>query len=170
MRRAKAASGSLLFLLVAPGVVAGLVPWWLTRWEVREPLPYWTALRVFGGILLVLGVVVLVQAFARFVSEGIGTPAPVAPTERLVVGGLYRYVRNPMYLAVAATIVGQALLLGQLALLLYAGAFVVVVAAFVRGYEEPTLERRYGTQYTSYRRTVPGWWPRRPRSVKAGGD
>ena len=170
MGRAGAAAGSLLFLLLAPGVVAGLVPWWFTRWEVREPLPYWTAFRVAGVLLLVLGCAVLVHAFARFVVEGIGTPAPVAPTERLVVGGLYRYVRNPMYLAVAATIVGQALLLGQLALLLYAATFVVVVAAFVRGYEEPTLERRYGAQYASYRRTVPGWWPRRPRPVKAGGD
>ena len=169
MRRARAAAGSLLFLLVAPGVVAGLVPWWLTRWEVREPLPHWTSLPVAGGLLLVLGVVVLVHAFARFVVEGIGTPAPVAPTERLVVGGLYRYVRNPMYLAVAATIVGQALLLGQLALLLYAGVFVLVVAAFVRGYEEPTLERRYGEQYALYRRTVPGWLPRRPPSEGAPG-
>ena len=77
------------------------------------------------------GVIVLVQAFARFVVEGLGTPAPVAPTERLVVGGLYRYVRNPMYLAVAI-IVGQALALAQLILLPYAAAFVVAVAAFVR--------------------------------------
>ena len=60
------------------------------------------------------------------------------------------------------TIVGQALVLGQLTLLLYAGVFLAVVAAFVRGYEEPTLTRTYGEQYERYRRTVPGWWPRRP--------
>ena len=78
------------------------------------------------------GVGVLLEAFARFVVEGLGTPAPVAPTERLVLGGLYRYVRNPMYLAVGATIVGQALLLGQPILLLYAAAFALAVAAFVR--------------------------------------
>ena len=119
--------------------------------------------------MLVAGVAVLLLAFARFVVEGVGTPAPVAPTERLVVGGLYRYVRNPMYLAVAATIVGQALVLGQLALLLYAGAFLGVVAAFVRGYEEPTLTRRYGEQYARYRRTVPGWWPRRPPPDEPAG-
>ena len=110
--KARAAVGSLVFLVLVPGVVAGLVPWWLTGWQVEEPFPYWLPLRVAGVILLAAGVVVLLHSFARFVVEGRGTPAPVAPTERLVVGGLYRYVRNPMYLAVAATIVGQALATG----------------------------------------------------------
>jgi protein-S-isoprenylcysteine O-methyltransferase Ste14 len=150
-----------VFLVLAPGVVAALIPWWLTRWRVEEPFPYWLPLRVVGAALFVVGVGVLLQAFARFVFEGVGTPAPVAPTERLVVGGLYRYVRNPMYLAVAATIVGQALLLGRPILLVYAAAFLVVVAAFVRWYEKPTLRRRFGEEYEAYRRAVPGWWPRR---------
>jgi protein-S-isoprenylcysteine O-methyltransferase Ste14 len=114
-----------------------------------------------GIVLLVAGALVLLHAFARFVVEGAGTPAPVAPTRELVVGGLYRYVRNPMYLAVAATIVGQALALGQLPLLPYAVAFGAVVYAFVRGYEEPTLRRQFGDRYEEYRRSVPGWWPRR---------
>jgi protein-S-isoprenylcysteine O-methyltransferase Ste14 len=96
----------------------------------------------------------------RFVVEGFGTPAPVAAPERLVIGGVYRYVRNPMYVAVLAAIVGQALLLGQLGLLLYAVAAWVVVAAFVRFYEEPTLTRRFGADYEAYRRAVPAWWPR----------
>ena len=150
-----------MFLVLVPGVVAGILPWWLTRWRVEEPFPHWLPLRVAGLGLVAGGVIVLLEAFARFVVEGSGTPAPVSPTERLVVGGFYRYVRNPMYLAVAATIVGQALLLGQLALLLYAGVFVLVVAAFVRGYEEPTLQARYGEEYERYRAAVPGWWPRR---------
>jgi protein-S-isoprenylcysteine O-methyltransferase Ste14 len=118
-------------------------------------------LRGVGALLLVAGAAVLLSAFVRFVVEGLGTPAPVAPTEHLVVGGLYRYVRNPMYLAVAATIVGQALLLGQLVLLLYAAVFLAVVAAFVRWYEEPTLSRQFGSEYDEYRRRVPGWLPRR---------
>jgi len=99
-------------------------------------------------------------AFARFVSEGAGTPAPVAPTQRLVVGGLYRYVRNPMYLAVGTMLIGQALLLGRASLLGYAAIFYAVVIAFVRGYEEPVLTARYGDEYRAYRRAVPGWWPR----------
>ena len=146
-----------MFLVVAPGVVAGLIPWWLTGWEAGTT---WPLLQLLGALLLVGGVIVLVDAFVRFVVEGIGTPAPIAPTQRLVVGGLYRYVRNPMYLAVGATIVGQGLLIGRPILLLYAAVFAVVVLAFVRGYEEPTLARQFGAEYEDYRRAVPGWRPR----------
>jgi protein-S-isoprenylcysteine O-methyltransferase Ste14 len=157
VRRIQAAAGSVVFLLVAPGVMAGLIPYLLTGWDSTDPpLP----LTVLGAILIVAGVAVLLNAFARFVLEGGGTPAPVAPTERLVVGGLYRYVRNPMYVAVTTTIVGQALLLGRPGLLVYAGLFWLTVAAFVHGYEEPTLSERYGEQYAEYRRAVPAWWPR----------
>jgi protein-S-isoprenylcysteine O-methyltransferase Ste14 len=129
-------------------------------WQVREPLPYWAPVRVLGGVLLVAGLIALVGAFVRFVVEGFGTPAPVAAPEHLVVGGVYRYVRNPMYVAVLAAIVGQSLLLGRLGLLLYAGVTWVAVAAFVRLYEEPTLTRRFGADYEAYRRAVPAWWPR----------
>jgi protein-S-isoprenylcysteine O-methyltransferase Ste14 len=156
--RAAAAAGSSLFLALAPGVVAGVGPWLVTGWESHHPP---AALHVAGALLIVLGAAVLIHSFARFVTEGLGTPAPVAPTERLVVGGLYRYVRNPMYVAVAATIVGQALLLGQPVLLAYVAAFVAVVAAFVHGYEEPTLTLQFGAEYEEYRRAVPRWWPRR---------
>ncbi len=163
MRKPMAAAGTAVFFVLAPGVVAGLLPWWLTGWRVRQPLPWWAwaPLRVAGGVLIAAGVAVLVTAFVRFVAEGAGTPAPAAPTQHLVIGGLYRYVRNPMYLAVVATIVGQALVLGQPALLLYAAAADAAMAAFVHGYEEPTLRRQFGAQYQAYQRAVPAWWPRR---------
>jgi protein-S-isoprenylcysteine O-methyltransferase Ste14 len=172
MRRPTAAVGSVVFFLLAPGVAVGLVPWLLTGgWQVREPLAYWAPMRVLGTILLVAGLIVLVRAFARFVVEGFGTPAPVAAPECLVVGGVYRYVRNPMYVAVLAAIVGQALLLGQLGLFVYAGAIWMVAAAFVRFYEEPTLARRFGADYEAYRRVVPAWWPRlRPWKPSEDGD
>jgi protein-S-isoprenylcysteine O-methyltransferase Ste14 len=158
VRRPTAAAGSALFFALAPGVVAGLIPFWLSGWEVRAQ--WWAPLRVLGAAMVVAGAAALVSAFIRFVDEGLGTPAPVAPTERLVVGGVYRYVRNPMYVAVGATIVGQALVLGRPVLLAYAALFWAVVAAFVHGYEEPTLSARYGEQYDAYRRAVPAWWPR----------
>jgi protein-S-isoprenylcysteine O-methyltransferase Ste14 len=165
------AVGSLVFLVLAPGIVGGLIPWWLTRWETAEPLPYWLPLRILGVALVFVGLVVLLEAFVRFVVEGLGTPAPVAPTERLIVGGLYRYVRNPMYLAVAATILGQGLALGRPILFLYAAAFALAVIAFVHWYEEPTLHRQFGQAYEAYRRAVPGWWPRRkPWNPDATGD
>jgi protein-S-isoprenylcysteine O-methyltransferase Ste14 len=166
----KAAVGSAVFLVVAPGVVAGLVPWRLTGWELEEPFPYWLPLRVLGAVLIVAGLIVLLDAFARFVRNGLGTPAPVAPTEHLVVSGPYRYVRNPMYLAVGSIVVGQALLLGQLVLLPYAALFVLAVWAFVRWYEEPTLRRKFGAEYEDYRRAVPGWWPRRTPWVSASAS
>ena len=160
MRRSTAAIGSAVFFVLAPGVVGGLIPWLLTRWQAGEPLPYWMPLRVLGGILLIAGLIALLSAFVRFVVEGLGTPAPVAAPERLVVGGVYRYVRNPMYVTVLVAIVGQALLLGRLVLLLYDAGTWLVVAAFVRFYEEPTLTRRFGADYEAYRRAVPAWWPR----------
>jgi protein-S-isoprenylcysteine O-methyltransferase Ste14 len=161
VRKARAAAGSLVFLVLAPGVVAGLVPWLLTGWQPQGSLPYWLPLWIGGSILIAAGVLVLLHAFTRFAVEGLGTPAPVAPTERLVVGGLYRYVRNPMYLAVAAIILGQAIALGQPVLVLYTATFAIAVVAFVRLYEEPTLHRQFGEDYQTYRRAVPAWWPRR---------
>jgi protein-S-isoprenylcysteine O-methyltransferase Ste14 len=166
MRKMAAAIGSALFFVAAPGSVAGLVPWWLTGWQFAWPLPEVThpliaPVRVIGGLIIVTAVAVLLAAFARFVTEGVGTPAPIAPTERLVIGGLYRYVRNPMYLAVVGTIVGEGLLLGQVVLLAYAVLVWLVMATFVLGYEEPTLRARYGQAYERYRDAVPAWWPRR---------
>ncbi len=154
----RAALGSALFFALAPGIVAGVVPWALSGWETEARL--WAPLRALGVVLIAAGATTLVAAFARFAREGLGTPAPIAPTERLVVGGAYRYVRNPMYLAVGATILGQALVLGSGLLAGYLVLFAVTVYAFVRLYEEPELSRTYGSEYEAYRRAVRGWLPR----------
>jgi protein-S-isoprenylcysteine O-methyltransferase Ste14 len=165
--RARAAAGSALFFALAPGVAAGCVPWLLTGWQGHH---WWLPAQVAGAVLILAGVPILVHAFVRFVVEGLGTPAPVAPPVHLVVGGLYRYVRNPMYVAVAATIVGQALLLGRVVLFVWAAVFALAVWSFVRFYEEPTLHRRFGAEYDEYRRTVPGWWPRLKRRAPRGAS
>lgn len=156
-KRARAAAGSAVFLALAPGTTAVLIPYLLTGWEAADPP---LAARIAGAALALAGAAFLLSAFARFALQGLGTPAPAAPTERLVVEGLYRHVRNPMYLAVAATILGQWLLLGRPVLLAYALVFLATTYAFVRGYEEPTLEATYGDEYRRYREAVPGWWPR----------
>jgi protein-S-isoprenylcysteine O-methyltransferase Ste14 len=158
MKRASATAGSALFFALAPGTVAGLLPWSLTGWRVGTVLP-WPA-RLLGALLVLAGLLVIVPAFVRFVLEGAGTPAPVAPTDRLVVGGPYRFVRNPMYIAVLLAIGGQAVLLGRGVLVAYGLVAVSAMVGFVKAYEEPYLRQAYGADYEAYRRAVPGWWPR----------
>src|SRR5260221_5218905 len=137
--------GSALFFAVVPSTVAGLVPWWITRWEFRPPFFDLDATRAVGILLIVAGLPGLVDSFARFALQGLGTPAPIAPTQNLVVTGLYRYVRNPIYVALVAVILGQAVLFGDQRLLGY-GVFVwLALHAFGVGDEEPALVRRLGT-------------------------
>jgi protein-S-isoprenylcysteine O-methyltransferase Ste14 len=160
-RLTTAAVGSVVFFVVAPGVVAGLVPWLISDWDVRwQVSAFGVAVMALGGALLAVALVVLIRNFVRFVVEGRGTPSPILQTERLVVGGDYRYVRNPMYLAVISAILGQAMIFGSLALVLYALVVWAVMATFVRWYEEPLLQNRYGEEYGRYRRVVRAWVPR----------
>jgi protein-S-isoprenylcysteine O-methyltransferase Ste14 len=100
IRNARAIVGSALFLLIAPGLVAGLIPWLISHWQFQSAFLGLTSLRAVGGIFVIIGIVGLLDSFRRFAFEGLGTPAPVFPTRRLIVTGPYRYVRNPMYLAV----------------------------------------------------------------------
>ena len=161
MRKWAAAAGSTIFFVVAPGVVAGLLPWLISGWTVRWPRSALAvAVMIVGGALLAVATVVLIRAFTRFVTEGRGTPAPIAPTERLVVGGEYRFVRNPMYVAVVGAILGQAMIFGSVTLVLYAAVVWVIMAAFVHWYEEPVLLKRYGVVYQRYCQAVRAWLPR----------
>lgn len=154
----RAAVYTVVFFFLAPGANAGLVPWWITDWD--RPAGEVGALDVTGAALVLVGLVAVITCFARFVTEGAGTPAPPAPTESLVVGGLYRFVRNPMYLAVASMIGGQALIFRSTGVLWWLLAFMALVWTFVRAYEEPALTEQFGESYERYRAAVPGWWPR----------
>jgi protein-S-isoprenylcysteine O-methyltransferase Ste14 len=168
VRTRTAAIGSAAFFLAAPTVVAGVVPWWITRWQTGDPPPGPVS-RGAGLVLIAGGTAVLIDAFRRFVVEGHGTPAPAAPPNTLVVRGPNRWVRNPMYVALVIVITGQALWLGRPVLLVDAAATWAVTAAFVRGYEEPHLRRRFGEAYERYRAEVPPWIPRLPRRRIAKG-
>jgi len=159
--KTRAIWGSALFLVAVPGVLAGLVPWWITHWELRPPFLGLELTRAVGVVLIIAGVPELIGSFARFALQGLGTPAPIAPTRHLVVTGLYRYVRNPMYLAVAAIILGQGLLLADERLIVYAALFWISCHLFVVAYEEPTLRQTFGAEYEAYRANVPRWIPRR---------
>jgi len=157
MRRVAAIIGSAIFLVIAPGLLAGLAPWWISHWQLKPGLVF---VRIVGGVLLGFGLVGLLDSFARFAVQGLGTPAPVFPTRHLVVTGLYRYVRNPMYLAVVTAVVGQGLILGNATLLEYGGLIWLLFHAFVRLYEEPTLRRDFGSEYNAYCNGVRRWIPR----------
>jgi len=148
----KAVLGSTVFFFAAPCVVGGVLPWWISGWASPR---FWP-----GFVVVAAGAFVVLRAFVRFVREGRGTPAPVAPTEELVVGGDYRFVRNPMYVGVVTAIFGQALVFLDAWVLAYGVVAWAVMAAFVKGYEEPVLRERYGQQYEDYCRRVPAWIPR----------
>lgn len=156
---ARAWIGTVVFLFLAPGIIAGLIPWFLSGWRRYDwGGAAWIVVPI-GWMAITVGVAFLLHAFALFALHR-GTPAPVAPTDTLVVTGAYRFVRNPMYLSVLVIILGQALLFGSWALVIYAVVVLAAVVAFVKGYEEPTLTCTYGEHYLNYRRNVPGWLPR----------
>jgi protein-S-isoprenylcysteine O-methyltransferase Ste14 len=160
VRKTIAVLGSALFFAIAPSSVAGLVPWWITHWEFRPPFFDLDATRAVGILLIVAGLPGLGDSFARFALQGLGTPAPIAPTQNLVVTGLYRYVRNPIYVAVVAVILGQGILFGDWRLLIYGGLMWLAFHAFVLAYEEPVLTESFGARYEDFRANVPRWIPR----------
>jgi protein-S-isoprenylcysteine O-methyltransferase Ste14 len=116
--------------------------------------------RFAGGMLVTLGFIVLLDSFARFAVQGMGTPAPVFPTRHLVVSGMYRYVRNPMYVAVVSAVLGQGLIFGNVTLLEYGGLVWLLFHLFVLVYEEPTLSKSFGSEYKLFCAEVPRWIPR----------
>jgi protein-S-isoprenylcysteine O-methyltransferase Ste14 len=160
MRKPHAILGSAIFFVIAPLLFAGFVPAWISRWRMQPAFLGLEWTRAAGAMLLLAGIAGLADSFARFALQGLGTPAPIAPPTRLVVTGLYRFVRNPMYVAVLATIFGQALLLADWRLIPYGAAFWLATHLFVLFYEEPRLARDFGAEYAAYSAGVQRWIPR----------
>jgi len=158
MQRAAALLGSAIFLVIAPGTLAVLLPWFFTHWHFEPPL--FPVARGLGGVLIVAGLPILLDSFGRFALQGLGTPAPVMPPKHLVVTGLYRHVRNPMYVAVTALIVGQGLLFGSVVVIAYGAIVWVGFFLFVLVYEEPALDDQFADEYKRYRANVRRWVPR----------
>jgi protein-S-isoprenylcysteine O-methyltransferase Ste14 len=158
MRKAFAVLGSAVFFVAAPGFVAGLAPWRIAKGGATNP-PGWP-LEALAIILIGAGIIALLDSFVRFAWQGLGTPAPVFPTSHLVVSGLCRYVRNPMYVAVVSTIFGQSLLLANTRVLVYGALVWLAFHVMVLGYEEPVLRARYADDYRDFCANVPRWIPR----------
>lgn len=149
---------TLLFTILVPATAAGWIPLWLRG---NASITDTVALRGVSILLIAVGVAIYLHtAFWGFALHGLGTPAPIAPTKKLVVVGLHRYVRNPMYIGVALVVLGQAMLFWSGHLLRYAVLFLIIVHLFVVFYEEPTLERQFGQEYGDYQKRVRRWIPR----------
>ena len=160
MQRVSAVLGSALFFVVAPCVLAGLIPWSMTHWEFGPAFFGLEGARSVGVLLILVGLPGLVDSFARFALQGLGTPAPVAPPRNLVVTGLYRHVRNPIYVAIVAIVLGQAMLFGDWRLVLLGALLWLAFHLFVIAYEEPTLRDTFGSEYEAYCANVRRWVPR----------
>ncbi len=141
-------------------MLAGFIPLWITQWEFRPAFFGVDLTRVLGGVFIVAGVPGVVDSFARFALQGLGTPAPITPTQNLVVTGLYRYVRNPIYIGVVSIVFGQALLFGDWRLLGYGALLWLFFQGLVLMHEEPALNEQFGAEYERYRTNVPRWIPR----------
>jgi protein-S-isoprenylcysteine O-methyltransferase Ste14 len=148
---------TLVFTIVVPGTVAVVIPRYLMG---GFSVPAFGALPALGFIAIVLGACIYFRCAWEFAVRGLGTPAPIAPTKFLVVSGLHRYVRNPMYVGVALFILGEAGLFRAALLAEYAVVMLLIAHLFVIFYEEPTLRRQFGESYEQYRRSVPRWIPR----------
>ena len=149
---------TLLFTIFVPGTIAGWLPY---RLHGDSPATSSFALRTIGILLIVIGTAIYLHtAFWGFALRGYGTPAPIAPTKKLVVDGLHRYVRNPMYIGVATIVLGQAVLFESWHVLEYLAVVLLIVQFFILFYEEPTLARQFGAEYEDYKRRVPRWFPK----------
>lgn len=149
---------TIIFTLVVPGTVLGLVPYALVTGDVG-PRFNLGRLHPLGFTLLLPGLAIIIWCFTEFVRRGRGTPAPYDPPRQLVISGLYRNVRNPQYVGVVLVVLGEALLLGRVVLIGYAILLAVCYHLFVKFYEEPTLKRMFGEAYLRYCAVVPRWLP-----------
>jgi protein-S-isoprenylcysteine O-methyltransferase Ste14 len=150
------------FIVVVPGAIAGWLPWWIAGAPPLPPAP-WPSPRTTGVAIAALGWGVLLWCARDFARRGRGTPAPYDPPRALVTSGLYRYVRNPMYVGVLTAILGQAWWYRSTGVLAYAAVIALMFHLRVVLYEEPRLARDFGADFDAYRARVPRWLPRRPR-------
>lgn len=156
---------SVLWTVLLPGFFAGYIPWRFfgiaqVQLDVTSPL------HLFALLLIIAGAGLLAACIWEFARSGRGTLAPVDPPRELVVRGLYRYVRNPMYLSVSAIVLGEALLTRSRGLAVYWLIWFTGVNLFVMLYEEPNLRERFGASYQRYTQQVGRWVPRMPRGEK----
>jgi protein-S-isoprenylcysteine O-methyltransferase Ste14 len=147
-----------IFTIIGPGLVLVGIPYWILSGKPREVVSLMP--RLSGLVLMAVGAALLFWCFGEFVVRGRGTPAPYDPPKKLVTTGLYRFVRNPMYIALVMALGGEALFFGSRSLWIYAAAAWLAFHLRILLYEEPALRRLFGAEYETYRAAVPRWIPR----------
>jgi protein-S-isoprenylcysteine O-methyltransferase Ste14 len=158
---------SLLFIVFGgPGFVLVYIPFCITRFRIPAGEPAWQI--ALAAVLIAAGAVPAFESMKRFVFVGRGTMVPTVPTERLVVSGFYRHVRNPMYTGLLVALAGEAILLASRPMVVYLAVVWLATHLFICFYEEPTLARRYGVEYLRFKKHVPRWIPR-PTAWRGGG-
>lgn len=149
---------NFLFTILQPGVVTVLIPFLILYYSRTELLPgRWTALNVAGAVVMVAGTCILLNCVLRFATEGKGTISPIDPTKKLVIRGLYKYSRNPMYVGVMFIMIGEAVFIWSLALAIYAAIVFAAFNLFIVLHEEPRCRREFGSEYEDYYRRVRRW-------------
>lgn len=151
---------SIFFTILQPGTAVVLIPYWLISSGSAGILSSHQPLRYLGVPLIVTGSAGLLWCIREFFSRGRGTISPIDPPKSLVVRGLYKYVRNPMYVSVVTILIGEATFFMSLPVLIEAGVFIILAHIFVAGYEEPSLRRGFGESYERYTQAVGQWIPR----------
>jgi len=150
---------TLIFTVLVPGTLAVVLPYRLGSSLTARGSLALGSFRYFGFLLIAAGALIYLWCAWDFAFAGKGTPAPIDPPKELVVRGLYRHVRNPMYIGVLSLVLGQAVYFETLTLFFYAGVVFLLVNAFVFFYEEPALSRKFGEAYRRYCETTPRWLP-----------
>jgi len=149
--------GTVVFLVLAPGFFVVLMPYWISGWQFQPAFLGFPSFRVIGAVLIIASAAVLLESFARFAREGLGTPAPVFPTQHLVVKGFYRYARNPMYLGVLLISIGCFFAVESLWFVVPPILFFWVINFRLIPFEEQLMKEHFGTEYEAYRQRVRRW-------------
>jgi len=153
---------SLVYTIIIPGTVTVLIPYLILSGRGERIAQPWAVLQVLGLVGMAVGATILLRCIWEFMATGRGTLAPIDPPKELVVRGLYRYVRNPMYLGAFILLLGEAAFFESFPVLLYAVAWFMTINLIVLLYDEPVLRRRFGDSYERYAAAVHRWVPRRP--------
>lgn len=149
---------NLLFTLLQPGMVAGVIPMWLASKELPGVHPVLNLSFVLGALTFLIGLIILITCIISFARDGKGTLSPADPTTHLVAEGLYRYSRNPMYVGVMLILLGEAIAISSQTLFMYSAFILLLFHLYVTFFEEPRLRKDFGDDYTRYCREVRRWF------------